>query len=73
MQQPHPHAGATYRVVVQKDDAFGVEVTIPDMSPTTVTGFAALADAERWIASHRKAVNGPRPERSSFRMPFRRG
>ena len=69
MVQPHPHSGATYRLVLQVDYSFGVEVTIPGMSPTTVTGFASQADAERWIAKHREEVAAGWPERPSFRMP----
>ena len=39
--QSHPHSGATYRLVSQLNNSFGVEVTIPGMSPTMVTGFAS--------------------------------
>jgi hypothetical protein len=67
--EPHPHSGATYRLVPQLDNSFGVEVTIPGMSPTTVTGFASQADAERWMAKHKDEVAAGWPERSSFRMP----
>jgi hypothetical protein len=59
-------------VVPQNDEAFGVEVTIPDMSPTTVTGFATLADAERWIARHKAAVAAGWPARNTFRTLQRR-
>ncbi len=73
----HPHAAATYRVVSLDDDAFGVEVSIPDSYPTTVTKFDSREAAEAWIAAHRDRVQsqtqsgrglrwsargGPRPE-----------
>ncbi len=45
----HPHAEATYRVVPLSAGAFGVEVTIPDVSPTTVSSFDTEAAAEAWI------------------------
>ena len=56
MEQKHPHADAVYRVVTQEDDTFGVEVTIPETSPTTVTSFASEADAEAWIEGHKARV-----------------
>jgi hypothetical protein len=37
---------------------FGVEVTIPDSFPTTITSFATAADAEAWIAAHKRQVAG---------------
>ena len=56
MENKHPHSGATYRIIPRANRSFAVEVTIPDMHPTTVTGFATKADAERWIASHKEGV-----------------
>jgi hypothetical protein len=56
MEQKHPHADAVYRVVTQEDETFGVEVTIPETSPTTVTSFASEADAEAWIEDHKNRV-----------------
>ena len=46
----HPHAEATYSVKPLKGGAFGVEVKIPDSSPTTVSSFETEAAAEAWIA-----------------------
>jgi hypothetical protein len=46
MALKHPHAEATYRVVQLKDMSHGVEVTIPDQRPTSVSSFATKADAE---------------------------
>jgi hypothetical protein len=54
MEKRHPHADATYRVIRRLDRTF--EVRIPDTEPTTVTSFAATADAEAWIAAHKKSV-----------------
>jgi hypothetical protein len=58
MEKRHPHADATYRVIRRADRTFGVEVTIPDTEPTTVTSFATKADAEAWIADHKQRVAG---------------
>ena len=52
----HPHAEATYRVVPLPSGAFGVEVTIPDRSPTTVSSCDSEAAAEAWIARTRERV-----------------
>ena len=56
MEQRHPDSDAMYRVVIQPDRKFGVEVTIPETHPTTVTSFATAADAEAWIAAHKQRV-----------------
>ncbi len=72
MQRDHPHLGASYKIIPQKDEAFGVEVTIPEMATTTVTGFATAADAERWIARHKEAVAAGRPSRGTFRSMQKR-
>ena len=72
MQRDHPHQGASYRILPRQGEAFGVEVTIPDMAPTTVSGFPTLADAERWIARHKEIVSAGRPVRSTFRTLQRR-
>ena len=52
----HPHAEATYQVVPLADGAFGVEVRIPDTSPTTVSSFDTEAAAEAWIARTKERV-----------------
>jgi hypothetical protein len=52
----HPHAEATYRVVTLSGGAFGVEVSIPDRSPTTVSSFANEAAAEEWITRTKQRV-----------------
>ncbi len=60
MAQRHPHADATYRIVRQKDRAYGVEVAIPACSPAMVTSFTTQETAEAWIAEHkRQAESGP--------------
>ena len=56
MERTHPYASATYRVIRQSGGAFGVEVTIPETHPTTVTSFATAEDAEAWIARHKERV-----------------
>ena len=62
MPKPHPHAEATYRILLQEDQRFAVEVSIPESLPTTITSFATEADAEAWIDNHKRQVieNAPR-------------
>ena len=55
-QRSHPHAEATYRVIPLDDGAFAVELTIPETYPAKVSPFATKADAEAWIAEHRRRV-----------------
>ena len=56
MARTHPHAEASYKVIAVEDGSFGVEVSIPDSSPTVVTPFASEEDAEAWITKHRGRV-----------------
>jgi hypothetical protein len=64
----HPHADATYRVILQDDKSFAVEVAIPDSYPTMVRSFATEPDAEAWIAEHkRQAETESLSKRSRFR------
>jgi hypothetical protein len=56
MPKVHPHAEAAYRVVVLDDGSYGVEVSIAGTHPTTVSRFATEADAEAWIAEHRRRI-----------------
>jgi hypothetical protein len=58
---------AAYRIVPQGDDAFGVEITIEDTSPTMVTSFATEAAAEVWIEGHKARSLLP-----AKRLPFRK-
>jgi hypothetical protein len=52
----HPHAEATYRVVPLSGGGFGVEVSIPDRLPTTVSSFDSEAAADAWIARTKERV-----------------
>ena len=52
----HPQAEATYRVIPLDNGSFGVEVTVPDTQPTKVSSFQTEADAETWIAEHKRRV-----------------
>ncbi len=56
MAKEHPHAEATYRVILQKDLTFGVEVTVPGSFPAMVTSFATEETAEAWIADYKQRV-----------------
>ena len=68
MPTSHPHAEATYRVLALDDGAFGVEVSIPDTNPTTVTRFASQEAALAWINAHRDRVQS---QAQSYRRVFR--
>ena len=70
-ERTHPHADATYRVIPFKDGAFAVEVSIPETYPATVSPFATEADAEAWIAEHRRRVRSEsKPNRWFFVGPI---
>ena len=56
MPKTHPHAEASYSVIPLDDGSFGIEITIPDSNPTKVSKFTTKADAEAWIAEHRRRV-----------------
>jgi hypothetical protein len=56
MPKIHPHAEATYRILQRADSTYGIEVSVPDSSPTIVTSFGTEADAEAWIADHKRRV-----------------
>ena len=73
MPKTHPHAEATYQVILLDSGAFGVEVSIPDSQPTTVTRFASKADAEAWIAAHQARVRSQSQSGAWFRRSERRG
>lgn len=52
----HPHTEATYEIVPLDPGGFGVKVSIPDTSPTTVSRFDSEAAAAAWIALHKNRV-----------------
>ena len=58
---------AEYRIVARDDEAFAVEISIEDTSPTMVTPFATEADADAWIERHKARVLAP-PSRGFGRM-----
>ena len=71
MPKTHPHAEATYRVIPFDNGAFGVEVSIPDSHPTRVSMFKTEADAEAWIAEHRRRVESHTLSGRQFRRSIR--
>ena len=73
MQKTHPHAEATYRVIPFVDGSFGIEITIPDSYPTTVSKFKTEADAEAWIAEHQRRVQSQTQSGRWFRGASSRG
>jgi len=56
MANEHPHTGAAYRVLPQKDMTYGVEVIVPGTYPAVVTSFATVQNAEAWITNHKRRV-----------------
>jgi len=66
----HPHADAIYRVIPGADGTFSVEVVIPESYPTKVSPFSTEADAEAWIAEHRRRVQSE--ERAGPMVSLRR-
>jgi hypothetical protein len=73
MQKTHPHAEASYRVIPFDDGSFGIEITIPDSYPTTVSKFKTEADAEAWIAEHQRRVQSQTQSGRRFRGASSRG
>ena len=67
-QRTQPQPEATYRVIPIDDGAFAVEVSIPERHPAKVSPFATKADAEAWIADHRRVQVRTRAE-PWFRRP----
>ena len=67
MPKTHPHAEASYRVIPFDNGSFGVEVSIPDRQPTRVSMFKTEADAEAWIAEHRRRVQSQTQSGRQFR------
>jgi hypothetical protein len=75
MHKGHPHSSAAYRIIERLDMTYGVEVTIPGMLPTIVTGFATEAAAGDWAVRHKEGVarGGKFRRRSAFLKPRSRG
>ena len=53
--------------------SFGVEVSIPDSHPTTVSMFRTEADAEAWIVEHQRRVQSQTQSGRWFRGAGSRG
>jgi len=66
-ERTHPHAEATYRVISLDNGSFGVEVSVPDTHPTKVSMFKTEADAEAWIAEHKRRVQSQTQTNRQFR------
>jgi hypothetical protein len=73
MPKTHPYAEATYCVVALDGGYFGVEVTIPEAYPTTVSRFATEAEAEAWIARHKSRVQSDVSTQRWFRRAGKAG
>ena len=66
-QRSHPYAEAIYRVIPATGGAFAVEISIPGSYPTKVSPFSTEADAEAWIAEHRRRVQSEKISSRWFR------
>jgi hypothetical protein len=49
-----PTMAKTYSIVHLNDTSYGVEITAPDRSPHTVTGFNTEADAQAWMTDQKR-------------------
>jgi hypothetical protein len=56
MREEHPHLGATYKIALQSDNSYGVEVAIPGASLVIVKGFASQDLAAARIAHHQREI-----------------
>jgi len=63
---------AEYRIVARDDEAFAVEISIEDTSPTMVTPFATEAEANAWIEGHKARVLAPPTRRYGRQMAGKR-
>ncbi|MGE5271088.1 MAG: hypothetical protein ACM3JG_15615 [Thiohalocapsa sp.] len=68
----HPHAEASYRIVPLPDGTFGVEVSIPETYPTTVSSFDSEEAAEAWIAKNKERVQSESAAGGWFRKSGQR-
>jgi hypothetical protein len=64
-KKQHPHLGATYEVL-EKNPLFAVQVKIPGVLPTTISGFKTRQDAEQWIERHKAGIAKGAPQRIPF-------
>jgi len=56
LRSDHAHAEATYHLLTLPDGTFAVEVAIPSIKPTKVSGFDTREKAEAWIERHRAKI-----------------
>jgi hypothetical protein len=54
-------------VIATEDGAFAVEVSIPETYPAKVSPFVTKADAEAWIAEHKRRVQSEDQQGTVFR------
>lgn len=72
---PHPHIvvmttqeitpETAFRIFLQDDQSYAIEVTIPDSFPTIITRFDTEAAAEKWIAGYHARLEA-KPARKSW-------
>ncbi len=55
---------ATFRIFLQDDQTYAIEVIIPEAQPTKITSFPSVEKAEEWVASYRERLEaGPQKRR----------
>lgn len=74
-ERRHPYADAQYRLFKLDDGQFGIEVSIPDFSPTKVTSFPSRKAAKQWAEDHKATVErqGTQLPRLTYVRRFARG
>jgi hypothetical protein len=63
----HPYADAVYEVVPLAAGGFGVKISVPSSSPTTVSRFDTEAAAEAWIDEHKQRIQSQSQPKATFR------
>ena len=58
---------ATFRIFQRDEKDFAIEVEVPEVLPTTVTGFETAHAAERWIDTFKQRVAASDVRRPTFR------
>jgi hypothetical protein len=67
MAIPHGRRGTNYYLTVQQNGKFCVEIVTEGSPPAKLFNFAAIEQAEDWIANHRSALaKSPEERRRAF-------
>ena len=66
MQVNNRNSEATFRIFRRDDKDFAIEVEIPEVPPTIVSGFDTMQAAEFWIDAFRTRVAASDARRPSY-------